>query len=151
MFSNRKMPEAPDFDENRKSIFSTCRSKIVAFCIVTEYQCDSFWVVGSHLYMVKDHDATSNIKDVMVMFIENVCIGLKPSPQILAVKHQRCHRRRNILLFGKQSRILVLFPPMSTICVFGCITVTAGIYILLVFFSTLVNCRQVCQQLYLQT
>ena len=49
MFSNRKMPEAPDFDEKRKSVFLTCRSKIVALCIVTEYQCDSFWAVGSKM------------------------------------------------------------------------------------------------------
>ena len=49
MFSNRKMPEARDFDENQKSIFLTCRLKIVAFCIVTEHQCDSFQAVGSHL------------------------------------------------------------------------------------------------------
>ena len=49
MSSNRKMPEAPDFDENRKSIFLTCRSKIIAFCIVTEYLCDSFRAVGSHM------------------------------------------------------------------------------------------------------
>ena len=48
-FSNRIMPEAPDFDENRKSIFLTCRSKIVALRIVTEYQCDLFRVVGSQL------------------------------------------------------------------------------------------------------
>ena len=48
MFSIRIMPEAPDFDENRKSIFLTCTS-IVAFCIVTEYQCDSFRAVGSHI------------------------------------------------------------------------------------------------------
>ena len=41
------MPEAPDFDENRKSISLTCRLKIVAFCIVTEYRCDSFRAVGS--------------------------------------------------------------------------------------------------------
>ena len=52
MFSNRKMPEAPDFDENRKSIFLTCRSKIVAFCIATEYQCDSFQAVGSHIIKI---------------------------------------------------------------------------------------------------
>ena len=52
MFSNRILPEAPDFDENRKSIFLTCRLKIVTFCIVIEYQCDSFWVVGSHLSIV---------------------------------------------------------------------------------------------------
>ena len=49
MFSNRKMPEAPDFDENQKSIFLTCRSKIAALCVVTEYQCDSFPAVGSHI------------------------------------------------------------------------------------------------------
>ena len=49
MFSNRMMPEAHDFDENRKSTFLTCRSKIVAFCIVTEYQCDSLQAVGSHI------------------------------------------------------------------------------------------------------
>ena len=49
MFSNRKVPEAPDFDENWKSIFLTRRSKIIALCIVTEYQCDWFWVVRSHI------------------------------------------------------------------------------------------------------
>ena len=38
MFLNRKMLEAPDLDENWKSIFLTCRSKFVALCIVTEYQ-----------------------------------------------------------------------------------------------------------------
>ena len=43
------MPEAPDFDENRKSIFFTYKLKIVALCFVTEYQCDSFWAGGSHL------------------------------------------------------------------------------------------------------
>ena len=46
-FSNRRMPEAPDFDENRKPIFLTRRSKIVVICIVTEYQRDSFRAVGS--------------------------------------------------------------------------------------------------------
>ena len=45
------MPEAPDFDENQKSIFWTHRSKIITLCIVTEYQCDSFWAVGSQIYM----------------------------------------------------------------------------------------------------
>ena len=49
MFLNRIMPEAPNFDENRKSIFLTCRSKIVAFCIVTKYQCNWFRAVGSHM------------------------------------------------------------------------------------------------------
>ena len=49
MFSNRKMREALDFDENRKSIFLTFRSKIVALCIVTESQCDSFRAVESHM------------------------------------------------------------------------------------------------------
>ena len=49
MISYRKMPEGPDFDENWKSIFLTCRSKIITLCIVTEYQCNSFWVVGSHI------------------------------------------------------------------------------------------------------
>ena len=49
MFSNRIMPKAPNFDENRKSIFLTCRSKILAFCIVTEYQCNWFRAVGSHM------------------------------------------------------------------------------------------------------
>ena len=43
MFSNRKMPEAPDLDENRKSIFLTCISKILTLCIVTKHQCDSHW------------------------------------------------------------------------------------------------------------
>ena len=51
MFSHRIMPEAPDFDENQKSIFLTCRSKIVTFRIVTEYQCDSFQAIGSHMCM----------------------------------------------------------------------------------------------------
>ena len=52
------MPEAPDFDENRKSTVLTCRSKVVAFSVVTtelerssvvvtEYQCDSFRAVES--------------------------------------------------------------------------------------------------------
>ena len=49
MFLNRKTPEAPDFDENRKSIDLICRSKIVELCIVTEYQCDSFRAVGSQI------------------------------------------------------------------------------------------------------
>ena len=49
MFSNSVMPEALDFDENRNSLFLTCRSKIVALCIVTEYQCDSFQAVGSQM------------------------------------------------------------------------------------------------------
>ena len=49
MFSNRKMPEAPDFDENQKLIFLTSRLKIITLCIVAEYQCDSFQAVGSHL------------------------------------------------------------------------------------------------------
>ena len=52
MFSNRKMPEAPDFDENRKSIFLACGSKIVALCNVAEYQCDSFRAIGSHVLAV---------------------------------------------------------------------------------------------------
>ena len=47
MFSNRKMPEAPDFDENWISIFLTCRSKVISLCVVTEYQCDLFQAVGS--------------------------------------------------------------------------------------------------------
>ena len=47
VFLNRIMPEAPDFDENQKSMFLTCRSKIIALCIATEYQCNSFWAVGS--------------------------------------------------------------------------------------------------------
>ena len=49
MFLNRKMPEAPYFDDNQKSVFLTCRWKIVALCIVTEYQCESFLVVGSQV------------------------------------------------------------------------------------------------------
>ena len=49
MFLNRKMPEAPDFDGNRKSIFFTCRSKIVALCIVTGYQCGLLPAVGSQI------------------------------------------------------------------------------------------------------
>ena len=48
-FLNKIMPEAPDFDENWKSICLACRSKIVAFCIVTEYRCNSFWAVGSYM------------------------------------------------------------------------------------------------------
>ena len=52
MFWNRKMPEAHDFDENRKSILLTCRSKIIAFCIATEYQWDWFRAVGSHMWNV---------------------------------------------------------------------------------------------------
>ena len=44
----QKNTETPDFDENRKSIFLTCRSKIIAPSIVTKYQCDSFRAVGSH-------------------------------------------------------------------------------------------------------
>ena len=51
MFSHRIMREAPNFDENQKSIFLTCRLKIVTFCIVTEYQCDSFQAIGSHMCM----------------------------------------------------------------------------------------------------
>ena len=57
MFSNRKMPEAPDLDENRKSIFLTCRSKIVTLCIVTEHQCDShftFRAVGSQIILLSN-------------------------------------------------------------------------------------------------
>ena len=50
MFSNRKMPEAPDFEENRTSILFTCRLKITVLCIVTEYQCDSFQAVGSCIH-----------------------------------------------------------------------------------------------------
>ena len=50
MFLNRKIPEAPNFDENRKSKFLTHRSKIIALCIVTEYQCDSFQAVGSRIF-----------------------------------------------------------------------------------------------------
>ena len=49
VFLNRIIPEAPNFEENWKSIFLTSRSKIVTFCIVTEYQCDSFRAVGSHI------------------------------------------------------------------------------------------------------
>ena len=49
MFSHRKMPEASDFDENQTSIFLTCRSKIIAVCIVTEYECHSIQAVGLHL------------------------------------------------------------------------------------------------------
>ena len=60
MFSNRKMPEASDFDENRKSIFLTCRSKIVAFCIVTMYQCDSFRAVGSQISILHFHAMSSS-------------------------------------------------------------------------------------------
>ena len=52
MFSNRKMPEAPNFDEEPKSIFLTCRSKIVAFCIVTKYHCNSFRATGSYIVMM---------------------------------------------------------------------------------------------------
>ena len=37
------------FDENRKSLFLICRLKIVALCIVTECQCDSFRAVGSYI------------------------------------------------------------------------------------------------------
>ena len=55
MFLNRKMPEAPDFDENRKSIFLTCKSKIVALHIVTKYKCNSFQAVGSHMFSVERH------------------------------------------------------------------------------------------------
>ena len=47
MFSNRKMLKAPDFDW--KSIFFTCGSKIVAFCIVTKYRCNSFRAAGSQM------------------------------------------------------------------------------------------------------
>ena len=37
-----------------ESIFHTdFKSKIVAFCIVTEYQCDSFRMIGSHIYIQK--------------------------------------------------------------------------------------------------
>ena len=46
MFLNRIMPEAPEFDENRKSVFLTCRLKFIAFCVVTKYQCNSFWAEG---------------------------------------------------------------------------------------------------------
>ena len=49
VFKQKKQtPEAPDFDENRKSIFLTCRLKIIAPCIATEYQYDSFQALGSH-------------------------------------------------------------------------------------------------------
>ena len=51
MFLNWTMPEAPDFCENWRSIFLTCRSKIVAHCMVTGYQCETFCAVGSHLYI----------------------------------------------------------------------------------------------------
>ena len=49
MFLNRKMPESTQFWWKPKSMFFTCRSKIVALCIVTEYQCDSFRAVGSQI------------------------------------------------------------------------------------------------------
>ena len=50
MFLKRKIPEAPDYDENRKSLSLTCRSKIVVLFIVTEYQCDSNRAVGSQMW-----------------------------------------------------------------------------------------------------
>ena len=58
MLSNRKISEAPDFGESRKSIFLTCRSKIITFCIImTEHQCDSFRVVGSQMLMGQPYKA----------------------------------------------------------------------------------------------
>ena len=35
MFSNRIMPRAPNFDQNRKSIFLTSRLKIIAFWLIS--------------------------------------------------------------------------------------------------------------------
>ena len=52
MFLNKNLPEAPDFDEKRKSIFLTCRSKIIFLCIATEYQCNWFWAGGSHMLTI---------------------------------------------------------------------------------------------------
>ena len=60
IFLNRIMPEAPDSDENQKSIFFTCISKIVTLCIVTEYQCDFFQAVALHM-IVDIHMRTSEL------------------------------------------------------------------------------------------